>query len=73
LPNRDVVRAVGRLGAGGSGVQDGGGDPFGYPTWVSEGGFIRLAAGLWPGAAYLKASPLPPAPLSTGNWLTGDW
>ena len=53
LVSRASPGAVGWLGAGGSGVQDGGGDPFGYPTWVSEGGFIRLAAGLRPGAAYI--------------------
>ena len=37
-----------------------------------QGDFIRLAAGLWPDAADLKASPLPPAPLLAG-WLSDCW
>ena len=58
----------GGQGASGSGALGGGGFPSGnLVEGISEGSFIRLAAGFKPGAADLKASPLPLA-RPVGDW-----
>ncbi len=65
--------AVGRLGAGGSGVQDGGGIPSDIPgegigrrfhTPLASSGLARRIQGL---------RPLPPAPLSPDNRQPVNW
>ena len=62
-----ISGAVVQLGAGGSGALDGGGIPSESRVRVSGGKFHTPSGQSGTGAADLKASPLPPAPLAAGN------